>query len=144
MFKEILFPVDLDDPSSWKKALPVALELVEKFGCKLHIVTVVPTFGMAIVSGYFPADFEKKALAAANERLHEWSRENIPEGVDPQHVVAHGTVYEEIIETRKKLGDGIDLIVMASHRPDLKDYLIGPNAARVVRHSQVSVLIVRE
>ena len=144
MFKEILFPVDLDDPSSWKKALPVTLDLVEKFGCKLHIVTVVPTFGMSIVAGYFPADFEKKAIAAANDRLHAWSREHLPAGLEAQHIVAHGTVYEEIIETHKKLGDGIDLIVMASHRPDLKDYLIGPNAARVVRHAQVSVLIVRE
>lgn len=144
MFKEILLPIDLDDPSSWKKALPVTLGLVEKFGSKLHIMTVVPTFGMAIVSGYFPADFEKKALAASDRKLHEWSREHLPQGIAAQHIVAHGTVYEEIIETRKKLGDGVDLIVMASHRPDLKDYLIGPNSARVVRHSKISVLIVRE
>lgn len=144
MFKEILLPIDLNDPSSWKRALPVALDLVEKFGCKLHVMTVVPTFGMPIVAGYFPKDFEKKAIAAANDQLREWSRENLPAGVATRHIVAHGTVYEEIIETRKKLGDGVDLIVMASHRPDLKDYLIGPNAARVVRHCQVSVLIVRE
>ena len=38
---------------------------------------------------------------------------------------------------------GVDLIAMASHRPALKDYLIGPNAARVVRHADVSVLVVR-
>jgi nucleotide-binding universal stress UspA family protein len=144
MFKEILLPIDLNDPSSWKKALPVALQLVDKFGCKLHLMTVVPAFGMAVVGGYFPPDFEKKAIAAANDKLHEWSREHLPAGVTAQHIVAHGTVYEEIVETRKKLGDGLDLIVMASHRPDLKDYLIGPNAARVVRHAQVSVLIVRE
>ena len=36
-----------------------------------------------------------------------------------------------------------DLIVMASHRPELKDYLIGPNAARVVRHADCSVQVVR-
>ena len=37
-----------------------------------------------------------------------------------------------------------DLIVMASHRPELKDYLLGPNAARVVRHARQSVFVVRE
>ena len=37
-----------------------------------------------------------------------------------------------------------DLIVMASHRPELKDFLLGPNAARVVRHANCSVLVVRE
>ena len=137
-------PIDLNDPSSWAKALPVTVELVEKFGCSLHIVTVVPTYGMPIVSGYFPEDFEKKMVDATITRLHEWSGENLPAGMAAQHIVAHGTVYEEIVETRKRLDGVVDLIVMASHRPDLKDYLIGPNAARVLRHSEVSVLIVRE
>ncbi|MFQ5760821.1 MAG: universal stress protein, partial [Acidiferrobacterales bacterium] len=38
---------------------------------------------------------------------------------------------------------GCDLIVMASQRPELKDYLLGPNAARVVRHANCSVLVAR-
>jgi nucleotide-binding universal stress UspA family protein len=33
---------------------------------------------------------------------------------------------------------------MGSHRPNMSDYLIGPNAARVVRHAPVSVLVVRD
>jgi len=33
---------------------------------------------------------------------------------------------------------------MASHRPQLADYLLGPNAARVLRHSKVTVMVVRE
>jgi len=36
-----------------------------------------------------------------------------------------------------------DLIVMASHRPELKDYLIGPNAAYVAQHAFCSVLVLR-
>ncbi len=38
---------------------------------------------------------------------------------------------------------GCDLIVMTSHRPELSDYLLSPNAARVVRHARQSVLVVR-
>jgi nucleotide-binding universal stress UspA family protein len=55
-------------------------------------------------------------------------------------VVRAGNVYEEIL----KLADEIacDLIVMASHWPELKDYFLGPNAARVVRHANCSVLVV--
>ena len=37
-----------------------------------------------------------------------------------------------------------DLIVLASHRPEMRDWLIGANAARVVRHARCSVLVVRE
>ena len=36
-----------------------------------------------------------------------------------------------------------DLIVLASHRPETKDYLLGPNAARVARHAKQSVFVVR-
>jgi nucleotide-binding universal stress UspA family protein len=33
--------------------------------------------------------------------------------------------------------------VVGAHRQDLKDYLLGPNAARVVRHADCSVYVVR-
>ncbi|MEO0863555.1 MAG: universal stress protein, partial [Pseudomonadota bacterium] len=36
-----------------------------------------------------------------------------------------------------------DAIFVGAHRPELKDYLIGPNAARVARHAQQSVFVVR-
>ncbi|MBC7136599.1 MAG: universal stress protein, partial [Oceanibaculum nanhaiense] len=66
----------------------------------------------------------------------------IPKDIPTQCIVAEGTVYERILELAKKLK--IDLIVLAAHRPELKDYLLGPNAARVVRHAACSVLVVRE
>ena len=144
MFKGILLPIDLDDESSWRKAAPVAVDLCQKFGCNLHVMTVVPSYGMSIVGSFFPQGFEKKALAAATENLHKFTADHIPKGIEVQHIVAQGTIYQEIIKARTNLGDAVDLIVLASHRPELEDYLIGPNAARVLRHSRVSVLVVRE
>ncbi len=49
---------------------------------------------------------------------------------------------EEILKAAAE--SDCDLIVVASHRPALKDYLLGPNAARVVRHANCSVLVVRD
>ncbi len=40
--------------------------------------------------------------------------------------------------------NGADLIMLASHNPDLRDYFIGSTAARVVRHAQCSVLVSRQ
>jgi nucleotide-binding universal stress UspA family protein len=37
----------------------------------------------------------------------------------------------------------VDLIVVASHRPGLQDFLLGSTAARVVRHATCSVLVKR-
>jgi nucleotide-binding universal stress UspA family protein len=115
MFKEILLPIDLGDPGPSAKALATAVELGRGEGATLHLLAVLPGFGMSIVSQYFPENFEEKAF---------------------------GTIYEEILRVAKEIG--CDLIVMASHRPELKDYLLGPNAARVVRHAGCSVLVVRD
>ena len=40
-------------------------------------------------------------------------------------------------------GKSADLIVLASHKPALKDYLLGANASRVVRSAPCSVHVVR-
>jgi len=37
----------------------------------------------------------------------------------------------------------VDLIVIASHRPGLKDYFLGSTAGRVVRHSPCAVHVIR-
>ena len=36
MFNEILVPIDLEEESSWRKALPVAVEMCRKFAKKIH------------------------------------------------------------------------------------------------------------
>lgn len=142
MYKDILLAVDLFEDASWRKALPAAVEYCQAFGATLHLLTVVPDLGSTTVAQYFPDDFEDKAMAQAKTDLHAFSEAHVPDGVAIQHIVAYGTIYEEIMATADKIG--ADLIVMASHRPALKDYLLGPNAARVVRHSKKSVLVVRE
>jgi len=142
MYRDILLPIDLTDPSSWHKALPVALSFCRSFGARLHVVTVVPDFGMAIVGQYFPESFEKQMIEETRKALHAFVSEHVPAEVPVQHVVAHGTVYQEILRKANEIG--VDLIVIGSHRPELRDYLLGPNAARVVRHAEMSVLVVRE
>ena len=141
MFKRILVPIDIGQPTSWERALPVGGQLAKDYGAELHVMTVVPSFGMSIVGGHFPADFEKKALDAANAKLSEVVKATVPD-INAHEHVAHGTIYKELLAAAEKLN--VDLIVMTSHRPELKDYLIGPNAARVVRHATQSVFVVRD
>jgi nucleotide-binding universal stress UspA family protein len=142
MFKEILLPVDIGNPDTQTKAVNTAVEMAKASGGRLHVLAIVPDFGEGFVSSFFPVDYQKKALTAADERLHAVVRQRIPDGIQVQHAVACGTIYEEILAFAKK--HGIDVVVMASHRPELKDYLLGPNAARVVRHAECSVLVVRD
>ncbi|MDA0787366.1 MAG: universal stress protein [Proteobacteria bacterium] len=141
MYKDILLPVDLEDAASSAQALAVAVEYAQSFGATLHVMTVVPDFGMSIVGSYFPDDFAEKAIKDTDARLHAYVADNVPDGVPVQHVVAHGRIYEEIIKAADSID--IDLIVVSAHRPNVTDYLLGPNSARVARHANQSVLIVR-
>ncbi len=141
MYNEILLAIDLEEESSWHKALPAAIDLCRASGARLHALTVVPELGPSIVSGYFPEDYEAHMIADAGKRLNELLDAELPEGIKARPIVAQGTVYKIVIDTAD--GIGADLIVMASHRPERRDYLLGANAARVVRHSEKSVLVVR-
>ena len=95
---------------------------------------VVEENGMTVVGQFFPEDYEKKAIVQARHELRELSTAHVPAGVEVLHIVAYGTIYQEILNAAKSVN--ADLIVIASHRPEFKDYLIGPNAARVVRHAR--------
>ncbi len=141
MYKTVLLPIDLNESSSWDKAVPAALASVRTQGTGLHVMTVVPDFGMASVGVHFPNDFADKMRAEAGAQLKAFVGEHIPRDVAVHSIVGQGTVYQEILRVAREVG--ADLIVMASHRPELNDDLLGPNAARVVRHASCSVLVVR-
>lgn len=142
MFNTILLPIDLSTPASWTKALPAALDMGRGEGVTLHVLTVVPDFGLSVVGSFFEEGFEEKALHKVGEDLTAWVNANIPEGVDVHPHVTHGRVYEQIMDAADKLD--ADVIVMGTHTPELTDYLLGPNAARVVRHAKQSVFVVRD
>ena len=140
-YRKILLPIGLNDSGSWSEALPAAADIARGAGAKLSLITVVPDLGMSLVGSFFPNDFARNAVREARERLHGFAEEHVDPVLRGELVVGHGSVYREIIEAARELE--ADLIVMGAHRPDLEDYLLGPNAARVVRHSRCSVLVVR-
>jgi len=140
MFKSILLPIDLATEASWKKPLELATGLARDGGV-VHVMSVLPDFGMSVVGSYFDKDFEGAALMDMSAQIKSWVSRNVPGGVRAEAHVAHGSIYHEIMRLADKLE--CDAIVMAAHRPELRDYLLGPNAARVVRHANQSVLVVR-
>ena len=142
MFKDILLPVDLGNAESQRKAVKTAVHLAKASKAQLHVMTVVPDFGLSIVGSFFPEGYEKHALDEASKKLHDFVQAEIQKSVKVQHIVGHGTIYEEILRAANELS--CDVIILASHRPELKDYLLGPNAARVARHAACSVMIVRD
>ena len=94
-----------------------------------------------MVGSYFEPGFEEKAMHQVGEDLSDWVTEHVTGVTEVHPHVVHGRVYDQIITAADRLE--VDAIVMGSHRPELTDYLLGPNAARVVRHAKQSVFVVR-
>ena len=142
MFRDILLPIDLTHRETQTRAVEVATDMARKWGARLHVMTVIPDLRSSMVATYFPPDFERKAAADAGAELRSFADAAIGGDLAVERIVAHGSIYNEIIRYATKTK--CDLIVMAAHRPEFSDYLIGPNAARVVRHANQSVLVVRD
>ncbi|HDY98247.1 MAG TPA: universal stress protein [Pseudomonas sabulinigri] len=142
MYNKILLPIDLNHKQSWNKALPTALNFCQTYNASLHVIMVLPDFGLPLVGGFFPKEYADKAKKTMTDNLREFVKENVPKDVKVQRIVADGKAYEAILRVAKKID--VDLIIMASHkRKRLEDYLLGTNALRVVQQSKRSVMIVR-
>ncbi|MCR9110682.1 MAG: universal stress protein [Rhodobacteraceae bacterium] len=139
MFRKILVPVDLSIADETQKLLAHAKTLSEQWGSEVHVVSVIPNVGMPIVGSYMDEGFETSArIETETELAHQIDAS----GVDATAHVLNGTVYDRVIALAKSLD--VDLILITAHQPDLKDYLLGSNAARLVRHSGRSVLVLRD
>ncbi len=143
MTRSVLCVVDISNGEIDAPVLQKAAALADMEGAQLDVVTVLPDFGESWVSGFFESGFHDKALEEAQAKLTALcvSALGAERNETIRHVVATGTAYQEILKTAESAGS--DLIVIGAHKPDFKDYLLGPNAARVVRHSNVSVYVVR-
>jgi len=143
MIKKILVPVDLRDEHSWQSTLPIALQEARAYGAELVAMTVFEPLGINIPDLPLAEEHNRKALQHTEEALAALVAQQIPSEIASRALVRQGSsVYKEILQTTKELG--ADLIVMAAHHPMLRDYLLGPNAAKVVRHADCSVYVVRD
>lgn len=141
MFDTILLTVDINDLKGAERPAETAVLLAKSHGAKLHVMNVVPDFGMAIVSSFFTKDHNSQIIAEAKTALETWAKalKDAPE--DMVLHVDQGTVYEQVLAEAQRIK--ADAIVVGAHKSQLKDYLIGPNAARISRHAQQSVFVVR-
>lgn len=140
----VLCAIDISDSAHNDDAVILAAQkMADMAGVSLDVVTVVPDFGASVVSGFFDDNHHAKMVASSKQALNDIVTAAL--GADAntkaRHIVATGRAYEEIIKLAQKASSS--LIVIGAHKPDFKDYLLGPNAARVVRHSECSVYVVR-
>lgn len=142
MYRNVLLAIDLTYAESWGNALPAAIEAARQGNGTLHLMMVVPEFGMSIVGSFFPRDYEREAVQVAHDRLQAFADENVPDDVDVEVRIGHGRPYEQILSASREMN--ADLIVIGPTQPGAEDYFLGSTASRVVRFAKCSVLVVRD
>jgi nucleotide-binding universal stress UspA family protein len=140
MFKSIIVPIDTAQPGSWKSALPEAIELARTSGGTVTVITVVRDIRAILEGVQFPFQVEIM-MSTTRGKLGEIVAGYRAGGVALEEEVRFGSIGHEILEAARERK--ADLILMASHQPGLRDYLIGPNAAHVAHHAGCSVLVLR-
>ncbi len=145
-----LAAIDLEDEESLEKIITGAVKMATGVeGAQMYLMTVVPGIHPGIDQRYAvrgemhgSADYPmQKWKDEAAVSLKEIAEQHVPADMFAGVVVENGTVYREIVEAAKDLN--IEQIIMGAHRPSLADFLLGPNSARVARHAECTVTVVR-
>ena len=135
MYTNILLPVAFDAKLNIEKPLAVARALSAPGG-KIHLLHVFETLpGYALQ--YVPQDM----LQATREGVLSEMQSKVAEIDNATAEVADGSPGRAITDWAED--NGVDLIVMASHQPELTDILWGSTAAFVVRHAKCGVHVLR-
>jgi universal stress protein F len=138
MYKSIVVAVALFNKGATSRALiQKANKLVDPNGSitLVHVLDEVPAYLAAAVAREQLLQHRK----AIREQLEALSSVAKAKNVDVD--IRGGRPSENILACADDCK--ADLIMIASHKPGMSDYFIGSTAARVVRHSQVSVLVAR-
>jgi len=140
MFKRILVPVDLAEPELARPAIETACSLARSADGVVRIIHVLPMTPVMLAE-YVPPDFDAQQRKSAEESMKALTGTCTLGPVRISGIVRQGGIYHEVIEEAKAMN--ADLIVMTSHRPDMRSYFLGSNAGHVVRYANCSVLVLR-
>ena len=141
MFKSILVPVDLAEMDVVRPALDKAIALAGMTGASLHLVYVRSILPVTFME-YVPPSFDEEQQAECEKKMAEVvAGLSVADKSKVTSAVRMGAVYNEVLAEAEK--QNCDLIVVGSHHPSMSTYLLGSNAATIVRHAPCSVLVVR-
>jgi nucleotide-binding universal stress UspA family protein len=141
--KKILIPTDFSDNA--ENALKVAAQIARANQSELillHMLELPSQGGDAIVASHnIPELMLFKNVAI--EKLDNLMEADYLDGLEVSEVVQFEMAFDGIMNISKK--NDVDLIVMGSHGASgFKEMFIGSNAEKVVRSSEVPVLIIKK
>jgi nucleotide-binding universal stress UspA family protein len=141
--KKILIPTDFSQNAEY--ALKVAAQIAKKNNGEiilLHMLELPRQGSDALGSGKDIPEIMFFKNAAIN-RLEELMEEDYLDGLKVSEIIQFELAFDGILKISKL--NNVDLIVMGSHGASgYKEMFIGSNAEKVVRNSEVPVLVIKK
>ncbi|OOF46777.1 universal stress protein [Rodentibacter trehalosifermentans] len=140
MYNNLLLVIDLNNPTTAKTVVDNALQLTANNPKAVYrVVTIVEPVDDSFISAFLPKNFDKSLIEEVKNALHHFTEAHFPPSAKVQHIVAHGTIYEEIIRIAEE--KAVDLIVMlASSKPSVQ---FSNNTRRVAKYGKKPMLILK-
>jgi universal stress protein F len=140
MFKTVLVPIDPAHGEVADRILSIAGRLLDDDGriTVLFVIEPLPSYIAGHVRAQTLDDRIRENRAAAMATLETIMTRA---GVSGRAILDEGTAASAILRIAREIQ--AEAIVLGSHRPDFRDYLIGSTAARVVHHAQCTVIVDR-
>ena len=137
MYSRIVMPVDLVHAGQLDRALRVAADLARHWGAELIYVGVTGEAPSELART--PQEYKRKLDAFAAE---EAARHGHKSGA--RAFTSHDPAAELDTALLDAVRDaGADLVVMATHLPNMSDMLLPSHGGRLAAHTDISVFLVR-
>ncbi|WP_406683059.1 universal stress protein [Seonamhaeicola sp. MEBiC1930] len=138
--KKIIVPIDFSEHSEY--ALKVAANMAKKNNAELLALHMLEMSDLMLTGAGEQPQKVIYFLKLAEQKFEDFLKKDYLEGVTVTPIVKHFKVFSEVNEVAKKYS--ADLIVMGSHGVSgAKEFFIGSNTERVVRNSDVPVLVIK-
>jgi nucleotide-binding universal stress UspA family protein len=144
--KSILVPIDFSDQARY--AAKVASDIARHTNSKIYLLHMLELpSGIIDPAGAYGSSNNTPSsllfLSRAHEKFEEFKKLPFFEGIEVEDSVLFHKAYDGIIAERKK--QNADLIVMGSKGTSgLEEMLVGSNTEKVVRNSDVPVLVIKK
>lgn len=137
MYTHIIVPVDLEHVEALAKAIGTAKVLAGSFKAKTTFVAVTAETPTPVAHN--PVEFGRKMSEFVAGKAGAF-----PNGVEAKWYVAHDPTAQIDGILHKAISEiGADLVVMASHIPNVIDAIWPSHGGKMASHANVSVFVVR-
>ncbi len=136
MYKKILIPIDLGSTEKAARCIETA-KLFAAPDAEIRLISIVDELP-GFVLAELPSGTLENTRKLVTEQLTDFAKKA---GASVTTEIRTGSIYRTILEAAEEWN--ADIIIVGSHKPGAQDYLLGSTAARVVRHANIPVLVMR-